>query len=109
MPWSDWSFFRLWATANVTAIADQTAALVEERAWSLVERRIMWLSHRELRGYVRARTRPLLPQIIKEFPASLQIIKSHPRFIDVLNDRLVQRLLNRAEMARSHSMLRTAA
>ena len=104
---TDW--FTYLTPGGRLAVADRAASLCEDRAWDLVERRIMRLAPHELRGYVRARTRGLSDTVIRELPDSFARWRWDASFRAAITDCLVHRLCCRAAMAQMQRDYRHAA
>ena len=111
MSWNQWmtGWLARLTSGSRRAIADQAAARCEERAWTLVERRIMWLSPHELRGYVRARARGLIEAALLDLPESFVLLRRNAAFRATVTDCLLSRLRSRATMIQMELGYRHAA
>ena len=111
MSWNQW--LTSWLTCRTSggrwAMADQAAALCEERAWSLVEERVMCLAPHELRGYVRARTRGLLESSLLALPESFAALRREATFRSAVASCLLNRLSSRVGMVQADLGYRHAA
>ncbi len=109
MRWTSWLFL-MRSAASLDHHADRITDGCEEWAWTLVERRALWLSPRELRGYIRARTRARLEQeVARRCLQSPELARRTDQLIVLVADRLLDRVIQRASMAQALLPTRLAA
>lgn len=109
MRWTSWLFL-MRSAISLDQHADRITDACEEWAWTLVERRVLWLSPRELRGYIRARTRQRLEdEVARRCLESPGLARRADQLIVLVADRLLHRVIQRATMAQALLPTRRAA